>query len=295
MTDTSAQVLSDCGVRFILRVATKLRDKPKAPSSTANPSMKTNAQWQNPFLPPDPDLFICHVSPTHSLVLNKFNIVPYHTLVITREFEPQEYPLTPADFDATWAVLQAMPEGGLAYFNCGPQSGASQPHKHLQVLPLPLIPVEHSGEGVSRYNVEDDPPFWPIVASSMMDASPGPADAMTLASLPFANFVARLDPLNSDGKMLAATYAHLADKAEKEVASGASASGRQRSSSVNMIMTRQFMMVVPRRCESVGPVNCNAMAFAGSFFVRSVEELEFIRQQGPMNILEEVGFSRSRS
>lgn len=31
-----------------------------------------------------------------------------------------------------------MPGGGLAYYNCGPSSGASQPHKHVQVVPLPL-------------------------------------------------------------------------------------------------------------------------------------------------------------
>lgn len=28
---------------------------------------------------------------------------------------------------------QAMPRGGVAFYNCGPQSGRSQPHKHLQV------------------------------------------------------------------------------------------------------------------------------------------------------------------
>jgi len=35
-------------------------------------------------------------------------------------------------------AAQAMPGGGLAYFNCGEHSGASQPHKHTQVVPLPL-------------------------------------------------------------------------------------------------------------------------------------------------------------
>lgn len=35
----------------------------------------------------------------------------------------------------TWdvPVPQAMPQGGIAYYNCGPESGASQPHKHVQV------------------------------------------------------------------------------------------------------------------------------------------------------------------
>lgn len=38
--------------------------------------------------------------------------------------------------------MQAFPEGGLAYFNHGPLSGMSMPHKHLQVIPLPLGSAE---------------------------------------------------------------------------------------------------------------------------------------------------------
>jgi len=36
-------------------------------------------------------------------------------------------------------VLRAMPgDGGLAFYNCGPASGHSQPHKHVQARPPPL-------------------------------------------------------------------------------------------------------------------------------------------------------------
>ena len=38
----------------------------------------------------------------------------------------------------TPGALQAFPRGGLAYFNCGEEAGASQPHKHTQIVPLPL-------------------------------------------------------------------------------------------------------------------------------------------------------------
>ena len=41
-------------------------------------------------------------------------------------------------------MMQAMPEGGICYFNCGPDSGASQPHKHLQIVPLPLTPAREA-------------------------------------------------------------------------------------------------------------------------------------------------------
>ena len=75
------------------------------------------------------------------------------------EFKHQTDALDLQDLEATWQVvqvatsnicqslrtlyrsrttpifgcLQAVPQGALAYFNCGPESGASQPHKHIQV------------------------------------------------------------------------------------------------------------------------------------------------------------------
>lgn len=103
LTDTNTEVITDGGIGFILKIATTLRDKPKAPAAGGN---APKAEWRNPFLPPDPDLFVCHLSTTHSLVLNKFNIVPHHALVITREFHLQEEPLNAADFEATWTVMQ---------------------------------------------------------------------------------------------------------------------------------------------------------------------------------------------
>jgi ATP adenylyltransferase/5',5'''-P-1,P-4-tetraphosphate phosphorylase II len=47
-----------------------------------------------------------HISDTHTLLLNKFNIVPHHVLVVTRDFQQQSDPLKLEDFEATWAVLQ---------------------------------------------------------------------------------------------------------------------------------------------------------------------------------------------
>ena len=34
-------------------------------------------------------------------------------------------------------AVQAMPEGGVAFYNAGDVAGASQPHKHLQVTMTP--------------------------------------------------------------------------------------------------------------------------------------------------------------
>lgn len=133
MSETSTDALEDGGVRFLLRVAAKLRDKPEGPKAAtgSTPDEKKKKSFVNPFLPPDPDLFVQHLSPSHSLVLNKFNIVEHHVsrsmfvivkrvdnfelkligynpqvLVITKDFERQEDPISLKDFEATLDVLK---------------------------------------------------------------------------------------------------------------------------------------------------------------------------------------------
>lgn len=63
----------------------------------------------NPFLPYDEQLWVAHLSATHTLLLNKFNLVAHHTLVVTREFEAQEAPLSAADLAATRTTMQVSP------------------------------------------------------------------------------------------------------------------------------------------------------------------------------------------
>jgi hypothetical protein len=56
----------------------------------------------NPFLPYDEALWVVHLSASHTLLLNKFNVVRHHLLVVTRAFEPQAAPLSAGDLGATW-------------------------------------------------------------------------------------------------------------------------------------------------------------------------------------------------
>ena len=56
------------------------------------------------------------------------------------------------------------------------------------------------------------------------------------------------------------------------------------------VCTPDFMLVVPRSHEACGPCSCNAVAYAGSLFVRSAEELEYARVRGPLHILTATGY-----
>jgi len=305
ITDTSTDIYLDNDVPFILKIASILRDKPKETptiknddSYTSSDSPKRKKEWRNPFLPPDKDLVVCHLSSTHSLVLNKYNIVPHHALIITREFVPQEEPLTAADFSATWQVMHAMPRGGLSYFNRGPVSGASQPHKHIQIVPLPLNSslVNSDNDDV----LVQDPPFWPAIAEATAGKPTGIDGVTSVSSFPFVNFVARIDStasVNDTGEMLAKTHAILVDLAFKAATKKSDSSQLPAAADIisnfsyNTIATKQFIMVVPRSKEGSGPLSCNAMAFAGSFFVRGTDELAFIKEKGPFKILQDVGIA----
>jgi ATP adenylyltransferase len=56
----------------------------------------------------------------------------------------------------------------------------------------------------------------------------------------------------------------------------------------NLLATRRWMLVVPRRQERYESISVNALGFAGSLFVRNAAELELMRRAGPMNVLRAV-------
>lgn len=135
---TTSTVIEDGGVRFLTRIVENLErkrlDAVRKPSDF------------DPFAHPERELFVADISETHFAVLNKFNVVDHHVILVTRQFEEQESLLTREDFEAAWHPLKER--DALVFYNSGPTAGASQRHKHLQVVPVPL------GEGPERVPIE---------------------------------------------------------------------------------------------------------------------------------------------
>jgi ATP adenylyltransferase len=107
--------------------------------SIPTPPNLTDVPTFDPFNPVDPNLLVSDsLFSTHNLVLNKYCIVPYHLLVTTKDFQPQTDALNFNDLKATVSTMVLANELKplLGFYNCGPVSGGSQPHKHLQVLPM---------------------------------------------------------------------------------------------------------------------------------------------------------------
>ncbi len=263
---TDFQYLEDGGIRFLVRLVRHLARKPRASSREPVGSPVRRI----PFLPYDPELYVADASPGHVCLLNKFNVVEHHLLIVTRAFEEQETLLTRGDFEALWKCLAEYE--GLGFYNSGTVSGASQPHKHLQVVPLPLAPA---GPAL---------PIGPAIDSAGL--SP---DAHSLDALPFPHAVVALDAgLAGEPEVAAAQaydrYRHLLPA----IGVALPIAGEPVTKPYNLLVTRRWMLAVPRVRECFHSISCNALTFAGALLVRNEPELELLQRHGPLAALRHV-------
>lgn len=250
--DTESVEIEDHGVRFSVRWVSSLMRKPRRQQADGAPPA-------NPFLPYDPDLFVRDVSDTHVALLNKFPVIARHLLVVTRAFETQTAPLTEADFDALSRVLRA--EDWLGFYNGGLMAGASQPHKHLQFVPLPL---GKNGPAVPMEVLFDDVPVHV---------------ACRQARLPFAHGFVRLDSAGlAQPALLAQAFRSACGFAGVTMREG-------EVSPYNLLVTRRWLLVVARSQERWEDVSVNSLGFAGSLFVKRPEDIERMQAAGPMAVL----------
>ena len=256
---TRAVIVESEGIAFRVRI---LAGEPAAAAEAEKRSTNTvsSAAQPNPFLPYEPAMFVADISATHLCLLNKFTVIDNHLLIVTRAFEEQMTALTVADFAALWAC---MGEGdGLGFYNAGRVAGASQRHKHLQWVPLGALPM-------------------PLEARL---ATPG------RAPLPFRHALRALGIDAATGLEGAAHWLHSAylamlQEAGLDVADGAGLLG-----AYNLLVTRRWMLLVPRRYEAHEAIAVNALGFAGCLLVRNEEQLHRLRALGPLHVLTQVAY-----
>jgi ATP adenylyltransferase len=266
--ETEQVTVEDGGARFLIRMVSSLARKETEKRWRAARS-ESGVPSRNPFLPPEPELTVAEVSPTHVAVLNKFNVLAHHLLIVTRGFEHQETLLTVEDFRALLACMAEYE--ALGFYNGGTVAGASEAHKHLQLVPLPLAP---------------DGPSLPL--EPLLEA----------AALPFAHAFTRLAGPRGAGRPDAesARHRYLELLAEAGIATETRDGMRRQSAPYNLLMAHDWMLVVPRVAECFHGVSVNALGFAGSLFVRDRAQLDLVCAQGPMRVLQAVaGIARARA
>jgi ATP adenylyltransferase len=267
---TSSAVVHDSGVGFIVRVVENLARKDAARRAAVGDGPRL-AVKPNPFLPYDEALFVCDLSETHLCLLNKFNVLDDHLLIVTRSFEEQERLLTLADFEALWLILGEI--DGVAFYNGGEMAGASQRHKHLQLVPLPLVPEV---EGI---------PIEPLLSEATFEGGLGRAPG-----LPFVHGLARLDLVTSPAEAARRLLRAYLDLMSALVLADAELTWQRAPH--NVVITRQWMLAVPRSAEFYEKISVNSLGFIGGLLVRTREQLEAIRRIGPMTVLRHVGVVR---
>ncbi|KAI1086831.1 HIT-like protein [Rostrohypoxylon terebratum] len=275
---TQAAVLTPGSIAFQLRYAPSLAHKPKAPKPANAPSKPFN-----PFENPSPSMLIAPLPPSHSLVLNKFAIVPEHFILITKAFKPQTHVLEQDDVEATFACIQAYRLAGqelFAFFNSGPHSGASQPHRHLQ-----LLSVEKMREGLEDVDCGSQ---WNVLVDTLNGSS---------KPLPFKVLTANISSDMSAEERHSA-YLELYRQAVKAVFPDREVDVEDEGEaqiSYNFAMTSSTMALCPRTAEGtmlkskssedIGQVSLNGTVLAGTALVKNQSEWDALRED-PDKLLE---------
>ncbi|KAL7822065.1 hypothetical protein V8C26DRAFT_389828 [Trichoderma gracile] len=315
---TQVTILHINSIPFQLRFSPSLANKPKGPPpDPANPRKPID-----PFANPPPPLFITDLGPQHYLVLNKFAVVPEHFILATKEFKLQTHLLEESDLQATLACIEAYEqakqtaaankehvdasslaeEGGkaqeedglFAFFNGGDHSGASQPHRHIQ-----LLPISRMKDGLETGS------SWEVLAQQ----------AESLERTPFMTFSESIT-MDTPPAKLHAAYLRLYKKACQAVAqhthAGSTAptddeipsTGESRIS-YNMAMTKNRLVICPRLsdgCEikdsetssPIGFLALNGTVLAGTALVKSEAEWEALKKSPGqlLTVLKSIGVPR---
>ncbi|ACK70109.1 Ap4A phosphorylase II [Gloeothece citriformis PCC 7424] len=266
---TDSEFIKQDDITFLVRIVSNLTRKDKAQKQSQD-----NKEF-NPFLPYDEDLFVCDISQTHLCLLNKYNVIDYHLLIVTRLFEEQDTWLTRQDFEALWATLAEI--DGLAFYNGGKLAGASQRHKHLQLIPLPLAATE------------DKIPISPVIASTIFESDVIGKSPM----FPFVHAIAQFNrdwlnsPVEAAEKSLHLYYQLLKTVGliEDEIKS------QKQTAPYNLLATREWMMIVPRSLDSFQSISVNSLGFAGALLARNSEQMQLIKELKPLTILQNVALN----
>lgn len=161
-------------------------------------------------------------------------------------------------------------------YNCGFEGGSSVGHKHLQILPRPK-----EEEGFEFF-----PDLLGIDSGLLTSQTHLPdskangfacEDTSTVPKIPFRHSVKKLLPSPSAARLIG-IYKSLVEQARAKEAAGH-----------NVLLTKDWMLVIPRTKGRKGILSANAAAMAGMVWVTGEEEVRQWVEAGPMKLLCEFG------
>lgn len=166
----------------------------------------------------------------------------------TTEYEKQKDDLDLDDLRATWTVLKHLAGEGqevMAIYNCGAEAGASQGHKHVQIFPRPTKEVFE---------------LW----ADTVETAEG--RVATKTAIPYKHALMRI---SKD-----ATAEDVCDCYETLLAEIRPILEANGTEDYNMVLVREWMLMIPRRHHGKNSVEANAVGMMGMVWLKSQEERE---------------------
>ncbi|MGF1724043.1 phosphorylase [Photobacterium nomapromontoriensis] len=119
---TKALQITEGGVTYFVHIAT----------ANAGKKLAATTVQANPFKPYEAMLYVGDAGAQHVCLLNKFPVLSPHLLICSKDFISQSTLLANSDFEA-W-LLGFDRDDVLGFYNSGPIAGASQAHRHMQLV-----------------------------------------------------------------------------------------------------------------------------------------------------------------
>ena len=210
----------------------------------------------NPFRPWDPRLEVEQLH-HHVVLLNKYPVQPGHLLLINNHWAPQNGWLQQQDWSAVIELWRQ--QDGLWFFNSCPEAGASQPHRHLQLLP--------------RHAEEASCPLVNQLISADGGGGTAWGGAMACRNIPA--------PSELQPEHLVEAYQELA----QELGFGDPELDAKPQGFYNLLFANGWMAMVARSRESHAGFSVNALGFAGYLLATEGCDLQWLQQHGPLQLL----------
>ena len=179
-------------------------------------------------------------------------------LVITQQWQPQQGWLGADD----WAAVAEVDRdtGGLWFFNSSPAAGASQPHRHLQLLP--------------RQTGSPSCPMAPLLRAQLQGE---------LGPWPWSYRLSRRRQ-SGDPEELLALYGDHA----RSLGLGDPRHDPKPLHPYNLLFDDEWFLTVRRQRDDWAGFSINALGFAGYLLVTDRADLAWLKAQGPWALLETV-------
>ena len=217
---------------------------------------------RNPFQPWNKDLEVASIEDSHILLLNKYPVQIGHMLLITKNWAPQNGWLTIKDWKSISLVNRDTT--GLWFFNSCPEAGASQPHRHFQLLRRSadekFCPRDIWFENFLNKKLTNDTKLTKSAYIVDIDISKCNAEYLNNKYL-FACLNANIGNPTKDKVPL---------------------------SPYNILLCNKWMIVIRRSRDCINGFSVNALGFAGYLLATEHSDIHWLDNNGPEYLLENV-------